>query len=68
MKNRKYLIAIIIGILFTPSAVSYAVEQRQYFAIGSEWLLIPLFLLVSLTLDSMKELYREFIRSTEYDK
>ena len=53
--NRKYLIAIIIGIFLTPTVISEAFVQRQYIAIGGEWLLIPLALLVVFLFKSLKE-------------
>lgn len=53
--NRKYLIAIIIGVLLTPTAVSEAFAERQYKAMGGEWLLIPLALLVVFLFKTIKE-------------
>ena len=57
--SKKYVIAILIGIVLTPTAVSQAYEIREGFYIGGEWLIIPLFILVLLVWDNFKLFVKE---------
>ncbi len=47
-----YIIAIAVGVLLTPISMSTAYENRGYFAIGGECLIIPLLLFITLFIDS----------------
>lgn len=64
----KYLFLIALGVILTPTAIQEAFETRQAFYIGGEWLIIPLFLLSCLVVDSFKGFYRDFKRSMKYDQ
>ena len=55
----KYLFLIAIGVILTPTAIQEAFETRQAFYIGGEWLLIPLFILSGVLVDSFKGMVRE---------
>ena len=57
--SKKYVIAILIGIVLTPSAVNQAYEMREGFYIGGEWLIVPLFILVLLVWDNFKLFVKE---------
>ena len=54
----KYLVAIAIGVILTPDMVARAFIERECFAVGGEWLLIPLLLMIVCFFDSMRELWR----------
>ncbi len=49
----KYYIACAISFILTPFAVSAAYNQRGYFAIGGEYLILPLMILVMNLFDSI---------------
>ncbi len=49
------IFAIILGILLTPFAVLSATEARGYNAIGGEYLLVPLFLLIAYLIEEVKK-------------
>ena len=57
--QKKYLVLFGIGMILTPVAVKEAFEVRQAFEFGGEWLLIALFPMMGLVVDSFKELYEE---------
>lgn len=57
--QKKYLVLLGIGIILTPGAVKEAFEARQAFEFGGEWLLIALFPVMGLVVDSLKESYKE---------
>ncbi len=65
--SKKYVIAIFVGIVLTPSAVSQAYEMREGFYIGGEWLLIPLFILALLAWENFKLLVKE-IQNEAWEK
>ncbi|QEH69755.1 hypothetical protein EKH84_15675 [Cellulosilyticum sp. WCF-2] len=58
-KARNWL--IILAIMLTPQMVVEATVDRGYFAIGGEWLLIPLILLSYLVIKS----FIDFIKGAE---
>lgn len=66
--RKKYIALIAIAFLLTPSAVDAAFEARQAFHFGSEWLLVPLAVLMGLVVDSFKASYIEYKRSMNYDQ
>ncbi len=49
------LYAVILGTLLTPVAVISATEARGYSAIGGEYLLVPLFLLIAQIIEEVKK-------------
>lgn len=53
----------IIGLLLTVILVASAYVERGYFAIGSEWLVIPLIKLIKLYVGSWRDFYYEYQRS-----
>ena len=55
----KYVVLIAVAFLLTPSAVEAAFEARQAMHFGSEWLLVPFFILIGLVVDSFKEMLKE---------
>ena len=57
--RKKYIVLIAIAFLLTPSAADAAFEARQAFHFGSEWLLVPFFILIGLVVDSFKEMFKE---------
>ena len=57
--RKKYIFLIVIAFLLTPISVQEAYEMRQAMHFGGEWLLVPLFILVGLVVDSFKELIKE---------
>lgn len=52
----RYIIAIIAGLILTPWAAHAAYVQRGYFAVGGEYLLPVLFVVVVWLVDGVKEL------------
>lgn len=66
--SKKYIVLIAISILLTPNAVEAAYEARQAMHFGSEWLLVPLAVLMGLVVDSFKASYIEYKRSMNYDQ
>ena len=52
-------VLIILAILATPHFVVQAMQGRGYFAVGGEWLMLPLILLVVVLWGQIKLLYRE---------
>lgn len=54
--RKVYLLMIGIGIILMPIAHQIATNQRGYAATGGEILIIPLFLLIALLADQMKEM------------
>lgn len=57
--QKKYLVLFGIGMILTPGAVKEAFEARQALHFGGEWLLVVLFPMLGLVVDSFKELYKE---------
>lgn len=59
-KNRfYYILAILIGLILTPIAIITAYKTRGYFAIGSEYLIIPLLLGMAQMYIEYREIYEE---------
>lgn len=50
-----YIVAGGIGLVLTPFAIHSAYVSRGYFAIGGEYLVLPLALLIAWLVDSVKE-------------
>ena len=46
--------AIIIGLAATPIAVQSAYAARGYFAVGGEWLVLPLSLVIATLFEGLK--------------
>ena len=63
--RKKYIFLIVIAFLLTPISVQEAYEMRQAMHFGGEWLLVPLFILVGLVVDSFKELIKEVQKQWE---
>ena len=53
-KERLHLIAIIIGLAATPIAVQSAYVARGYYAVGGEWLVLPLSLVIATLFEGLK--------------
>jgi len=53
-KERLHLIAIIIGLAMTPVAVQSAYVARGYYAVGGEWLILPLSLAIATLIEGLK--------------
>lgn len=51
----KYLYLALIGSILTPLAHKLATAQRGYGAIGGEFLIIPLLMIIALAMDQVKE-------------
>ncbi len=69
-KNITYILAVIIALTFTPMAIKYAALERGYSgAVGGEFLLIPLAILVTYFIKTipkeMKEMWVEVNRDEE---
>lgn len=58
--KRFYIIAAILGAILTPIAHKMVTVQRGYRAVGGEFLLIPLFMLIVLAKDQVKYGIEEF--------
>ena len=52
----KYVVLIVVAMLLTPTTVAKVAELRNGFYIGGEWLLVPSAILISLLIDSFKDL------------
>ena len=63
--RKKYIFLIVIAFLLTPSAVDSAYEMRQALHFGSEWLLIPLAMLIGLVVDSFMQMVKEAQKATK---
>ena len=57
---KKYIIAILIGLAIMPKAHEIATMQRGYVAYGGEILLVPLFIVLIVLWEQMKEMFEEF--------
>lgn len=57
--RKKYIVLIAVAFLLTPTAVAMAFNVREALHFGGECLLIPLFILSGLVVDSFKELIKE---------
>lgn len=67
MKGRwKYVVAIVLGLLITPSMVIKAEIQRGYRAVGGEILIVVVLLLIVLIEDTFKQMWLEYKRGEEY--
>ena len=54
-ENWIHLIAIVIGLAMTPVAVQSAYAARGYFAVGGEWLVLPLCLAGATLVSGLKK-------------
>lgn len=52
--NWLHTIAIIIGLAMTPIAVQSAYVARGYYAVGGEWLILPLSLAIATLIEGCK--------------
>lgn len=52
--NWPHAIAIIIGLALTPIAVQSAYTARGYYAVGGEWLILPLSLAIATLIEGLK--------------
>ena len=60
-----YIVAGGIGMALTPAAIRSAYVSRGYFAVGGEWLVLPLTLLVAGLIDEAKAAINVFTTSTK---
>lgn len=58
-KDWLYNIAIILGLAATPIAVQSAYAARGYFAVGGEWLVLPLSLVIATLIEGAKTKVKE---------
>jgi len=58
-ENWLHTMAIIIGLAMTPVAVQSAYAARGYFAVGGEWLVLPLSLVISTLIEGLKAKVKE---------
>lgn len=58
-KRKFYILAAFLGAALTPSAVNAAYEFRGYQAVGSEYLLIPLFVLIVALIEGAVSMAKE---------
>ena len=58
-EERLHLIAIVIGLAATPIAVQSAYVARGYYAVGGEWLVLPLSLVISTLIEGLKAKVKE---------
>ena len=54
-ENWIHLIAIVIGLAMTPVAVQSAYAARGYFAVGGEWLVLPLSLAIATLVEGLRQ-------------
>ena len=54
-KERLHLIAIVIGLALTPIAVQSAYVARGYYAVGGEWLVLPLSLAIATLVEGLRQ-------------
>jgi hypothetical protein len=66
-KHWLYAIAGSMGLVLTPVAIRSAYIQRGYFAVGGEWLVLPLVLLIAMLIDELKASRNVFTTSTKYE-
>ena len=57
--DKLYLVLAVLGALITPAVVYNAYQTRGYFAFGSEWIVLPLLLMLG-------KLFADFIKSFKY--
>lgn len=58
-KYRAYVIAVTAGVAVTPAAIHTATLQRGYKAIGGEYLIIPLAILIVFFVQEVKQTIME---------
>jgi hypothetical protein len=58
-------ILVILSVLATPCMVVQSYQTRGYLAVGGEWLLIPLTILIILLISQIKSLWKECIDDTK---
>ena len=49
-----HVVAIIVGLAMTPIAVQSAYAARGYYAVGGEWLVLPLLLTIATLIGGCK--------------
>ncbi len=64
-KHWLYVIAFGIGLVLTPIAIRAAYAARRYFAVGGEYFLIPLALLIAVLIDELKTAIYVYAASTK---
>jgi len=50
-----HVVAIIVGLVMTPLALQSAYAARGYFAVGGEWLVLPLCLAIATLIEGLKQ-------------
>ena len=50
-----HVVAIIVGLVMTPLALQSAYAARGYFAVGGEWLVLPLSLSIATLVEGIKQ-------------
>jgi stage V sporulation protein SpoVS len=64
-KHWLYVIAFGVGLILTPVAIRSAYAARGYFAVGGEYLVLPLALLTAMLIDELKTAINVFVASTK---
>jgi len=64
-KYGMYIVAIAAGAVLTPAAIRTATLQRGYKAIGGEYLIIPLAILIVFFVQEVKQMLRELKKIVE---
>jgi len=54
-ENWFHSMAIILGLAATPIAVQSAYVARGYYAVGGEWLILPLSLVIATLIEGLKQ-------------
>ena len=67
-KHWLYVIAFGVGLMLTPMSIRAAYIQRGYFAVGGEWLVLPLVLMVAMLINEIKAAINVFTVSTKVDE
>nr|PZN08436.1 MAG: hypothetical protein DIU64_10520 [Caldicoprobacter oshimai] len=64
-KYGAYMIAVAAGVVLTPAAIRTATLQRGYVAVGGEYLIIPLAILIVFFVQEVKQMLRELKKIVE---
>jgi len=59
------MIAVAAGVVLTPAAIRTATLQRGYVAVGGEYLIIPLAILIVFFVQEVKQMLRELKKIVE---
>lgn len=50
-----HVVAIVVGLAMTPIAIQSAYAARGYFAVGGEWLVLPLSLAIATLVEGLRQ-------------